>query len=83
MMMVMCTINHCEAKIGGNDYTLNFFVSTDTVGQPYLRDVAHEQTLIAIIRRANPASSLFFIVNRIFTLTAKRTIYFIKISQNF
>ena len=19
MMMIMCTINHCEAKIGGND----------------------------------------------------------------
>lgn len=83
MMMVMCTIDHCNAKIGGNDYTLNFFVSTDTVGQPYLRDVAHEQTLIAIIRRANPASSLFFIVKRIFTLTAKRTIYFVKISQFF
>jgi len=61
MMMVMCTINHCEAKIGGNDYTLNFFVSTDTVGQPYLRDVAHEQTLIAMIRSAKPASNLFFI----------------------
>ena len=61
MMMVMCTIDHCKAKIGGNDYTLYFFVSTDTVGHPYLRDVAHEQTLIAIIRSAKPASTLFFI----------------------
>ena len=83
MMMVMCTSNHCEAKIGGNDYTLNFFVSSDTVGQPYLRDVAHEQTLIAIIMRANPASSLFFIVEWIFRLTSKRHYYFIKISQFF
>jgi hypothetical protein len=83
MMMVMCTINHCRAKIGVKDYTLNFFVSTDTVGQPYLRDVAHEQTLIAIIMRAKPASSLFFIVERIFTLTVKRTVYFVKISQFF
>jgi len=40
---------------------LNFFVSTDTVGQPYLRDVAHEQTLIAMISSAKPASNLFFI----------------------
>jgi len=40
---------------------LNFFVSTDTVGHPYLRDVAHEQTVIAIIRRAKPASNLVFI----------------------
>lgn len=61
MMMVMCTIDHCKAKIGVNDYTLNFFVSTETCGQPYLRDVAHEQTLIATIRRAKPASNLFFI----------------------
>ena len=61
MMMVMRTIIHYEAKIGGNDYTLNFFVSTDTVGQPYLRDVAHEQTLIATMRSAKPASNLFFI----------------------
>jgi len=61
MMMVMRTIIHCEAKIGGNDYTLSFFVSTDTVGHPYLRDVAQEQTLIAIIRSAKPASTLFFI----------------------
>jgi len=35
---------------------LYFFVSTDTVGQPYLREVAHEQTLIAMIRSAKPAS---------------------------
>jgi len=40
---------------------LEFFTVTDTVGQPYLLDVAHEQTLIAIISRAKPASSLFFI----------------------
>ena len=59
--MIMCTIYHCEAKIGVNDYTLNFFVSTDTVGQPYLRDVAHEQTLIAMMIRAKPASNLVFI----------------------
>ena len=61
MMMVMYTIDHCKAKIGGNDYTLYFFVSTDTVGHPYLRDVAHEQTLIAIITSAKPTSNLFFI----------------------
>ena len=50
-----------RSKNRGKDYTLNFFVSTDTVGQPYLRDVAHEQTLIAIRRSAKPASNLFFI----------------------
>lgn len=62
MMMVMCTINHCETKIGEIIYqVLEFFAATDTVGHPYLRDVAHEQTLIAMIRSAKPASNLFFI----------------------
>ena len=40
---------------------MEFFAATDTVGQPNLLDVAHEQTLIAMISRAKPASSLFFI----------------------
>jgi len=66
VMMIMCTINHCSAKIGESGYALNFFVSTDTVGQPYLRDVAHEQTVIAMIRSAKPASSLVFILNGFF-----------------
>ena len=61
MMMIMCTINHCKAKIGGNDQTFDTFVGTDTVGQPNLFDVAHEQTLIAMMIRANPASNLVFI----------------------
>lgn len=61
VMMIKCTIYHCKAKIGVNDQTLYFFVSTDTWGQPNLRDVAHEQTLIAIMIKANPASNLVFI----------------------
>jgi hypothetical protein len=44
---------------------LNFFVSTETVGQPYLREVAHEQTVIARISKANPANNLFFIAKNI------------------
>jgi len=40
---------------------LEFFAATDTVGQPYLLDVAHEQTLIAITISANPANNLVFI----------------------
>jgi len=72
-----------QSKNKGKDQTLNFFVSTDTVGHPYLRDVAHEQTLIAIIRRAKPASNLVFIEFDFFILTAKRTFYFIKIGQIF
>ena len=50
-----------QSKNRGNGQALNFFVSTETVGQPYLRDVAHEQTVIAMISNAKPASSLFFI----------------------
>jgi hypothetical protein len=72
-----------QSKNRVNDQTLNFFVSTETVGQPNLREVAHEQTLIAITIRANPASNLFFIVKRIFSLTAKRLNYFTNIGLFF
>ena len=66
MMMIMCTINHCSAKIGETGYALNVFFSTDTVGQPYLREVAHEQTVIAMIRSAKPVISRVFILNGFF-----------------
>lgn len=67
VMMIMCTFNHCSAKIGESCYALNFFaVSIETVGQPYLRDVAHEQTVIAMIKSAKPASNLVFILNGFF-----------------
>jgi hypothetical protein len=38
----------------------------DTVGQPYLLDVAHEQTLIERRIIANPVSNLFFILSGFF-----------------
>jgi hypothetical protein len=60
--MIMCTIDHYETKIGEIiNQVLEFFAATDTVGQPNRLDVAHEQTLIAITIRANPASNLVFI----------------------
>jgi hypothetical protein len=62
MVMIMCTIDHCETKIGEIiNQVLEFLAVTDTVGQPNRFDVAHEQTLIAITIRANPASNLVFI----------------------
>lgn len=61
--MIMYTIYHCRTKIRVSDQTLLFFVATDTWGQPYLREVAHEQTVIAIKISAKPASNLVFIEN--------------------
>lgn len=43
-------------------YALNFFESTDTVGQPYLREVAHELMTTIISKSVKPAKILFFIV---------------------
>jgi hypothetical protein len=42
------------------------FCGLETVGQPNLLDVAHEQTLIESRTIANPASNLFFIVSGFF-----------------
>lgn len=62
--MIMCTINHCEAKIGVDAYDWKFFFAVsvfETVGQPYLRDVAHEVIVTTISAKPIKAITLFFI----------------------
>lgn len=61
--MVMCTISHCLRKNKGLlIYALNFFVSTETEGQPYLREEAHELTMTINNKSEKADKILFFIV---------------------
>jgi hypothetical protein len=64
VMMIMCTINHCVAKIGVDAYEWKFFLAVsvfETVGQPNLRDVAHDVIVTTISARPIKAITLFFI----------------------
>jgi len=66
VMMSMCTIDHCEAKIGDASYDWKFFFSIgglETVGQPYLREVAHELIKTSISMNPDRATILFFILD--------------------
>jgi hypothetical protein len=58
-------------------YTLNFFVSTETEGQPVLREEAHELTMTIINKNEKAAKILFFIVKD-FSLNEKRPSLFYK-----
>ena len=72
--MIMCTIDHCEAKIRDEPYEGKFFFSTcgfATVGQPNLREVAHE--LIETIISMSPVNAkILFFIGDIFLIKRKK-----------